>query len=74
MGIHLPRVKFLISLSTLSTIFTIFILQFLFHTPILDQSIEEKSELEKSIEAVQAMLESQQKNLNSPIAQYFQDS
>ena len=65
MGIHLARVKFS---TTLSTIFTIFISQICFHTPFLEPPIEEKSELEKSIEAVQAMLESQQKKLNSPIS------
>ena len=44
------------------------------YTPFSGPLIEEKSKLEKSIKVVQAMLESQQKKLNSPISQYFHDS
>ena len=51
------------------------------HSPILhlillfqDNPLKKKSELEKSIEVVQAMLEFQQKKLNSLIPQYFHDS
>ena len=47
------------------------------HCPQFSQSpfpnFEEKSKFEKNIEAMQAMLESQQKKLNSPIPQYFHD-
>jgi len=74
MGIHLSRVKFSTTLSIIFIIFIIFISNFASYTPFLEPPIEEKSELEKSIEAVQAMIESQQKKLNSPILQYFQDS
>ena len=68
MGIHLPRVKFstvLSTLSTLSTIYTIFIPRFCFiYILFLDQPIEEKIELEKSIKAMQ---EAEQKFQASPI-------
>jgi len=45
------------------------------YTPFLDQPIEEKSELEKSIEANLQEAERQFQNmLASPISQYFQES
>jgi len=51
-----------------------------FHSPILlpillflDLPLK-KNLSSKTIKAIQAMLESQQKKLNSPISQYFQDS
>ena len=47
MGIHLPRVQFF---TTLSIIFTNFP-NFASNTPFPEPPIEEKSELEKSIEA-----------------------
>ena len=51
--------------------FTIFIPRFCFYTSFLEQPIEEKFELEKSIEDMQ---EAERKFQASPISQYFQDS
>jgi len=59
MWIHLSWVKFSTSLSIIFNNFHNIHFAILFsYTPFLEQSIEEKSELEKSMEAVQAMLES----------------
>ena len=69
MGIHLPRVQFF---TTLSIIFTIFIPNFASYTPFPGPPIEEKSELEKCIEANLQDVERQyQKMLASPSSQYF---
>ena len=67
MGIHLPQVKF----STSQYSFP----DFTSYTPFPGPPIEEKSELEKSIEANLQEAERQcQKMLASPIPQYFQES
>ena len=53
MGIHLSRVKFFTTLSTIFTIFTTPFPNFASYTPFLEPPIEEKFKLEKSIEAMQ---------------------
>ena len=68
MGMHLPRVKFL---TTLSTIFIMFISKFCFLYSFFRTTNEEKSELEKSMKAVQAMIEPQQNKLDSQYSQTF---
>jgi len=75
MGIQLPRVKFSTTLSIIFTISTIFIFQFYFLYSFLEPPIEEKSKLEKSIEANLQEAERQfQKMMASSISQYFQES
>ena len=67
MGIHLLRVQFSTTLSQFSQFSQSPFLNFASYTPFLDQPIEEKSELENSIEA---LLESQQNKFDS---QFFQN-
>ena len=75
MGIHLSRVKFLTTLSTIFTIPQYPFPNFASYTSFLEPPIEEKSELEKSIEAnVQEAERQFQKMMASRISQYFQES